>query len=142
MMNRPPIIQADEHASQLRVLVVEDTVIVADEIARMARSLGHEVVGPIGALESAMTFASNLDSASDSHIDIALLDVNLNGSQAFPLAELLSDRGVPIIFLTGYARESIPGSFQHLPCLEKPFGLDELERTFEAALGHAGHHRV
>ena len=121
-------------AGMPRVLVVEDTAIVANEIARMLRDLGCVVIGPVGTLRGAELAAQSED------IDVALLDVNLQNEPVFPAAEILIDRHVPIAFLTGYARSSLPARFSALPCLEKPFSTDDLVHVLEQTLGHAVRH--
>jgi CheY-like chemotaxis protein len=97
------------------ILVVEDTGIVASEIMRLLRDLGCRVVGPVTTLKDA------LRSAHDEQIDGALLDVNLQGEEAFPAADTLLERHIPFLFLTGYSQRSLPAKYRQLPCLEKPF---------------------
>lgn len=113
----------------LRLLIAEDTAVVAAELERILGGWGCELVGPF------MTLSSALQAARErSDLDGALLDINLQGETVYPVADELQKRGVPFIFLTGYARESLDDRFRNAPTLEKPFGLRELhaaiERTF------------
>ncbi|MCH9827765.1 MAG: response regulator [Gammaproteobacteria bacterium] len=107
----------DEHHAPRRILVVEDRLLIAEAIADMLEDVGLAVVGPVANLEAAMALAR------DEHIDAALLDVNLNDIQTcFPVAELLSERGVPIAFLTGYDSDNLfPAPYRSAPRLVKPF---------------------
>ena len=58
--------------------------------------------------------------------DVAMLDVNLNGTKSFPVAETLAERGVPFIFATGYGAHGMEHPFRDRPVLKKPFQSDEL----------------
>jgi RNA polymerase sigma-70 factor (ECF subfamily) len=119
-----------EHA---RVLVVEDEPLAAMDVAATLRRAGGEAVGPAHRLDRA------LRCAAEASFDAALLDVRLGGSQVFPVAELLEERGVPFIFLTGYQREILPERFRDRPLVRKPCppkrlvaSLSELLRPAEA----------
>jgi len=65
---------------------------------------------------------------------VALLDVNLNGKQTFPIAELLAGRGVRFIFATGYGEGILPQSLQSGSILQKPFELKALEKALRRAV--------
>lgn len=108
--------------SRRRVLVVEDEVIVALLVEDMLAELGHEVVGLATSLEEAMRLAGTLA------IDLAILDINLDGRASFPVAELLARRGVPFLFATGYAARVLEPEWRHSPILHKPFQVQELRR--------------
>ena len=49
-----------------------------------------------------------------------MLDLNLDGGPRFELARLLHQRGVPIVFFTGYDCTILPPDLADLPCVEKP----------------------
>jgi len=107
--------------SGLRVLVVEDSLLVAEVIAETLQSHGCDVVGPISRLQRALSVAR----AEPLHG--ALLDVNLAGEFCFPIATALEARGVPFIFLTGYGDlDALPPEFQAKPLVGKPFVSSEL----------------
>ena len=61
----------------------------------------------------------------------AILDVNLDGKEIFPVADILSERGLPFVFVTGYGERSLPERFRDRPALQKPFQAEQLS----AALG-------
>ncbi|MGZ9019130.1 MAG: response regulator [Rhodoplanes sp.] len=72
-------------------------------------------------------WAEALRAAETSRMDVAILDVNLRGAPVWPVAELLRSRGVPFVFLTGYASlNEFPAEFADVPRLDKPFVGDEL----------------
>ena len=119
--------------ADLRILVVEDEVLIALEIEERLQRLGCEIVGPVGRLERA------LELARSTALDGALLDVNVKGGLVYPVAEELLARQVPVIFSTGYAPDTLPPVFRSLPCLRKPFGTGQLETVAqEAFVGRRG----
>jgi DNA-binding response OmpR family regulator len=58
--------------------------------------------------------------------DAAVLDVNLGGNQVFPVAEVLSRRQIPFVFVTGYGANMLPDEHHGRPMIRKPFRIDEL----------------
>jgi DNA-binding response OmpR family regulator len=116
-----------------RVLVVEDTQIVAMEIKRMLEQAECEVIGPVGWLEQA------LEAARGPEFDAALLDVNLHGETSDEVAEVLLARHVPFVFMTGYGREGMSPWLRDFPRLTKPFGLSELRDALIKALREPQH---
>lgn len=107
----------------MRILVVEDEYLLAQELAGHFRSVGAEVLGPVGSLASAaelMEFA-----------DAAILDINLDGEDVYPLADALQDKGVPFVFFSGLDAFVLPERFQHTPSLSKPGNWrDEIRKIF------------
>ena len=67
-------------------------------------------------------------------IDLALLDINLDGGKVYPVADALADRGVPFVFLTGYGSEMLQPAHRGRRCLMKPCDDDELLRVLCEAL--------
>jgi len=61
-------------------------------------------------------------------LDGAVLDINLRGERAYPVADALSDRGVPFVFTTGYDTQVIPAPYARVPRCEKPVDLEQLSR--------------
>jgi len=111
-----------------RILIVEDRYLMATEMAEEVRRLGAEVVGPSPDLAHATEIVGR------EAIDVALLDVNLDGELVFPLADILAEKGVPFIFLTGYERDTLPMSWRDRPSLAKPINPRELrEQLVKAA---------
>jgi CheY-like chemotaxis protein len=113
----------------LKVLVVEDESMVSMLMADMLQDLGCTVVGTVARFDDALRQATN-----DPAFDVALLDVNLNGKQTFPIAEQLAARGVRFIFATGYGEGILPQSLQGGPILQKPFELEALQKALRRAV--------
>lgn len=110
---------------RLRVLVVEDEMLVAMNIEDMLLDLGHEVAGLASRLEAALALAR------DGEFDLAMLDVNLAGQQSFPVAEILRARGIPFLFATGYGAKGIADEYRDRPVLQKPFRARDLGQALE-----------
>ena len=99
----------------LRVLVVEDTLLVADLIVEELQEVGCMVVGPAPRVERGLALARS------ERLDGALLDVNLAGELCFPIAELLLAQGVPFAFLTGYGEAILSPGYRRRRCSTKSF---------------------
>lgn len=106
-----------------RVLIVEDDVLIAMHLEDLLTALGHEVVGQATRMDMAMELAHKSD------IDFAILDINVAGTQSFPVADILRQRGIPFAFATGYGAEGLMDGYRDFPALQKPYGQEDLERT-------------
>ena len=105
----------------LKVLVVEDVLLVAEVISEALEMSGCDIVGPVARLDRALALAR------EAPLDGAVLDVNLAGKPSFPIAEVLERRGIPFMFVTGYdAETALPPEYRDIPRLAKPFHVDRL----------------
>src|SRR3954462_1723123 len=111
-------------ARNLTVLVVEDEFLIADEISFAFARLGIKTVGPAKTVRRARDLIEG-----DGHLDGAVLDINLRGELVFPLVDLLRERGVPVIFATGYDQASIPKEYRNIPRHEKPLNYEKIVQT-------------
>jgi DNA-binding response OmpR family regulator len=105
----------------LRILIVEDEMMVALDLEDMIAEFGHAVAA------TAMRIDAALEHARKTAIDFAILDVNVAGRMSFPVAEILRDRGIPFIFATGYGVSVLPDSLKGQKTLQKPFRRSDLE---------------
>lgn len=114
----------------MRILLVEDEVLIALEQQMYLEAVGHEVFGP------ARTPAEALELAAAQPVDLALVDVHLaqktNGIDA---ARGLAARGVPCLYVTSFRDEiqERDGRAAGLGCLTKPFSESALLAAVEAA---------
>ena len=115
----------------LRILIVEDEMLVAMNIEDMLLDLGHEVAGLASRLEPALSLAR------EAAFDLAVLDVNLAGKASFPVAAALAKRGIPFLFATGYGAQGITEEFRQAPVLQKPFRARELDAALRATAAAA-----
>ena len=113
----------------LNVFVVEDEALVALNLEDMLEELGCKTVGPAMRMDRAEQMIEDGLSA-----DIAILDVNLAGEMIFPLARRLTERGMPIVFATGYGRSGLPADFQDFPILQKPYTLNDVASGLAMAI--------
>lgn len=113
---------------RLRILIVEDEMLVAMNIEDMLLDLGHEVAGLASRLEPALQLAREGD------FDLAMLDVNLAGQPSFPVADLLAERGIPFFFATGYGVKGIADQYRSFFVLQKPFRARDLADALEAVV--------
>ncbi|HEY0149376.1 MAG TPA: response regulator [Allosphingosinicella sp.] len=112
---------------RLRVLIVEDEMLVAMNIEDMLLALGHEVAGLASRLSPALALAG------EAEIDAAVLDVNLAGERSFPVADVLEGRGIPYLFATGYGLGGIEERYRGRVVLQKPFRLADLGAALSSA---------
>lgn len=111
-----------------RVLVVEDEMLVAWPLEDILVELGCMVIGPAASVNQALAMIEA------NAIDVAVLDVNLNGEMSYPIADALAARGVPFVFVTGYDKDRMLEGYRDCPVLQKPFHRAELSTTLERLL--------
>ncbi|WP_137128722.1 response regulator [Rhizobium sp. FY34] len=99
----------------MKILVVEDEMLVAMLIEDLVSDLGHQIVGPAMRLETALELAETID------LDFAILDINLAGKQSFPVAHRLTERGIPFMFASGYGAAGLMEPYLAAPIVQKPF---------------------
>ena len=112
-----------------RILVVEDSPVVAAACEDMLRDLGCVVIGP------ATTMAMALQLASDEQLDGAIVDVNIRGDKAFPVLRILQDRAIPFLLASGYADWSMPEEWQEHARMAKPYSPTLLRESLLKLLG-------
>jgi DNA-binding response OmpR family regulator len=110
---------------------VEDEVMIRMMVADMLEELGYRVAAEAGDIGEALRLAESAD------FDLAILDVNVNGKVISPVADLIKARNRPFIFATGYGSSGLPEQYRDRPALQKPFQLETLSKTIDAALRSA-----
>ena len=108
-----------------RVLIVEDEGLIAMLLEELMERMGYEVVAVSSTLEEA------LERAHIVSVDFAMLDINLNGKESFPVAAVLRGRGIPFIFATGYGDSALASEFADALVVEKPFSREALRVTLD-----------
>ena len=111
-----------------RLLIVEDEYTIAADLARALEERGADVIGPAASIEDALELVG-----AQQQIDGAVLDINLRGERAYPVADALRMREVPFIFATGYDAWAIPAAYADVPRIEKPVSTRELARLLSEA---------
>lgn len=116
----------------LRILLVEDEMLVAMLIEDILVDAGHVVVGPLAHVDRA------LEAARLETVDLAILDVNVHGGPVYPVAEVLSARGIPFAFASGYGVCGLSKEWQDRPTLQKPFRREDLYQMVRRLASLAG----
>jgi DNA-binding response OmpR family regulator len=116
------LMASQDYLTGARILIVEDSFLLASELARMIRDAGGEVLGPCPDVASAVNLLQNAGPSAT----CAVLDVLLGGEVCYPIAERLKAGGVAIVFVTGLGREFIDVAYQAHPVCAKPVDWFEL----------------
>jgi CheY-like chemotaxis protein len=111
-----------------RILLVEDSPVVAPFTADILGDLGCEVVGP------APNMAAARELVDEEAFDAAIMDVHIRGERVFPLCELLEKRGIPFLLTSGYADWAMPEKWEGRPRLQKPYTIGDIEQALAELL--------
>lgn len=98
----------------VRVLILEDEYLLADDLARALRAAGAHPIGPAKSVKHAE------DLIVGESPDAAILDLNLHGETASDFIERLSASDVHCLIVSGYGADAVPQSIVEVPRLEKP----------------------
>ena len=109
--------------NDLRVLLVEDSLIIALDAEDILRRLGAREVLTEGTVSEALHI---IDTARP---DIAILDINLGDHTSFAIADRLADAQIPFMFATGYGEQlQLPEAHRARIVLQKPYTMASLAR--------------
>lgn len=117
-------------SAKQHVLVIEDEILIAMLLEDILLDIDDYVVDLFA------HFAESLQAARTGTYAFAILDVNLNGIRSYPIADVLSERGIPFVFSTGYGSAGLDPAYAGHVVLQKPFQASEL-RSIVARLQHA-----
>ena len=110
----------------MRVLIVEDEFLIARDVAKALAAACCEIVGTVGSTAEALALLE------EHGCDAAVLDANLKGTSAEPVAKWLRDRGIPFLVLSGYVASQLVGELARAPFMAKPFDAAELVRAVKS----------
>lgn len=119
MTNKSPDM-APRNPRQIRVLIVEDEPLVAENLRADLVDAGFKSV------QVAARVVGALQLIEKTKFDVAVLDANLAGMSSLPVAAALSEGGVPFIVLSGYARGQLQSEFSEAVYVQKPYRTDLL----------------
>ena len=111
-----------------RVLVVKDEMLVLMAIEDMLGDLGCT------SITAAATVPAALDCIAASKFDLATLDVNLDGTQSYAVADALKDHHIPFAFSTGYGRQALGEGYEDRPVLNKPYSPGQFKQVIGGLL--------
>ena len=112
-----------------RILVVEDEYLIATTLSDQLEGVGSIVLGPVPSVERAIK-AIELNP----EIDAVVLDLNLGGAMAYPVADALVARKIPFVFTSGYDDGALIKRYPQIRHCPKPYLFSELERAIASAL--------
>jgi DNA-binding response OmpR family regulator len=112
----------------ISVLLVEDEALVAIDVKAIIEMAGGRVVGPAYSLGQGFSWMDR------GRIDCAVLDVNLHNETVFKLADVLVDRGIPIIFLSAHSLADAPPRHRDRCLVRKPFNTASLIQAIRIAI--------
>ncbi|MDA3818411.1 MAG: LytTR family transcriptional regulator DNA-binding domain-containing protein [Prolixibacteraceae bacterium] len=122
-------------ADRVKILIVEDEFMIAEDIAMRLDDFGYEVVDNVSTAKQA------LDIIENSSVDLALLDINISGPvDGIQLASVIQEKfNIPFIYLTSLASKAVVERAQKtLPSafLLKPFNDRQVQIAIDMALNN------
>lgn len=119
--------------AKYRTLVVEDSMLLVGLLEQILERLDVELVGPAGTVDEALHLAKTEE------FQCAILDINLHGEMVFSVADVLTERGIPFIFSSGYVvKDVLPPRFANAVVVSKPYDVPRLMALLRAALAKSG----
>jgi DNA-binding response OmpR family regulator len=115
-------------SSSRSILVVEDEPLIAMMLEDFLETLGHRVHASCESVDEAVA------EAEKGGFDVAILDVNLGGENAWPVARKLREKQIPFVIATGGHVDPPPSEFANVPVIQKPYTVDRVTPALDAAL--------
>jgi PAS domain S-box-containing protein len=128
-VNDAKTVAAPVTGPEQRLLIVEDDVIIAMEIADVLSKAGFSIIGPAHSVQHA------LDLLEHSPCDAAVLDINLGHETSERVVHWLAQRGTPFITTSGYSRDQQPEVFKNAPFVSKPLRSAKLVAALRDIVG-------
>lgn len=110
---------------ELKLVVVEDELLVRMDLEMCLRELGHKVMGVAQHSAEALDLIARLGD----QIDGVLLDIKLANETARRVRRELDRRGIPYVFVTAYARADARSMGFSGPLIEKPLSSTALREA-------------
>jgi DNA-binding response OmpR family regulator len=116
-----------DNLNEARILVVDDEPMI-DALEETLVEAGFEIAGVAGRVDQALKIIDRGD------CDAAIIDVNLAGVSAAPVALALLAQSIPFIVISGYSRDQQRGIFLGAPFVQKPCVPDDLIQAVRSLL--------
>jgi DNA-binding LytR/AlgR family response regulator len=120
--------------TSIKILVVEDEMLIGAKISMLLTNLGYEVTGILPRGEDAIV------QVEENKPDIIILDINLKGKiDGIETAAILQRKNIPVIYLTANADEATFNRAKHTrpaAFISKPFKQLDLQRAIELTIIH------
>jgi response regulator NasT len=119
-----------ENGAPLRIEVAEDEPDVRKTFVRLLECLGHKVVCSVGNGEEL------IDQCWQEEVDIAFVDLDMPVVDGLAAAEIVSERGIPVILVSGHpdARQVVVEKEPVVARISKPASVDALRNAIQKAL--------
>lgn len=116
--------------SGLSVLLLEDEYLIALDAEDILTSLGVKQIRIVN------TLAGAAEAAENGGVDLAILDLNINGELSLDVARQFREQGTPIVFASGYElRDRISAELEQGGVyLRKPYTSESLKEAVHSAL--------
>ena len=111
------------------VLIVEDEPLISMMLEDFLDALGHGIAGTCESVPEALA------RVEQGGFDVAIIDVHLKGEHVWPVADRLTEKGIPFIVATGGHIEPPPAQHENAPVLSKPYTIDSIEPALNQACG-------
>jgi len=114
----------------IRIAVAEDEPDVRKTFVRLLEHMGHHVVCAVANGEELINHCQS------SEVDIAFVDLDMPIIDGLAAAEIVSERGIPVILVSGHpdARQVVLENEPVVARLQKPASIDDLQRAIKKAL--------
>lgn len=109
------------------VLIVEDEKLLALMLADLLMETGHRVTHA-GTLKEALALVER------EHFDAAILDINIEGAEVFPLAARLRELRTPFVFASASDAARIAADFRQEPLIAKPYTIRQVQQSLAQML--------
>lgn len=111
----------------LSILIVEDEAMISMMLEEYLEALGHKVAANASSLDEARVIIEGTIP------DLAILDCYLGSEEIWPVADILTERGVPVILSSGGSTSTLPERYASCPMLQKPYTIGALSDILERA---------
>ncbi|OYV41413.1 MAG: hypothetical protein B7Z80_01735 [Rhodospirillales bacterium 20-64-7] len=113
----------------LRVLVLEDEMLIAMLLEDTLAEHECDIVGPAASVAEALALI-------DAQLpDAAVMDVNIGGEKAYAVADALDQRGVPFLLVSGYGQFAVPENRPDWRVCPKPFRGEDMVAMLKQQIG-------
>jgi response regulator NasT len=114
----------------IRIAVAEDEPDVRKTFVRLLECMGHQVVCAVEDGEKL------IDQCVHVEVDIAFVDLDMPVIDGLAAAEVVSERGIPVILVSGHpdARNVVVENEPVVARITKPVTVDELQRAIKKAI--------
>jgi two-component system, response regulator PdtaR len=120
----------DNGSPPVRIAVAEDEPDVRKTFVRLLECLGHKVVCSVANGEEL------IDQCTLAEVDIAFVDLDMPVIDGLAAAEIVSERGIPVILVSGHpdARQVVVEKEPVVARITKPATVDALQRAIQQAM--------